>query len=76
MNARRELAPPSDAPAVKEVLVLPPGTYPPGEATPRFDAERFFVELDVHSPAAGSWRMGEALFYGEAVSSTQTLLER
>ncbi|KZV75628.1 class II aaRS and biotin synthetase [Peniophora sp. CONT] len=75
VNTRRELAPPSDAPAFKEVLVLPPGSHPPHEATPRFDVERFFAELGSCSSASG-WRMGDALFYGEAVSSTQTMLDK
>lgn len=75
VNARRELAPPSDAPAIKEVLVLPPGSYPSREATPRFDVERFFEELGTTESTPG-WGMGEALFYGEAVSSTQTMLDK
>lgn len=75
VNVRREIAPPNDTPAAKEVLVLPPGSHPPREATPRFDVQRFFSELGNRSSVSG-WPMGEVLFYGEAVSSTQTMLDK
>lgn len=68
----------SDAPRL--VVVLPPDVLPTRELTPRFDAEKYFAVLaEVRAdPMSGaeSWGVGEALFYGEAVTSTQTMLER
>ena len=66
------------------VVVLPPDELPPRELVPRFDVERYFAVLEgvredreVSTAADGcSWGLGEALFYGEAVTSTQTMLER
>ncbi|KAI9432945.1 class II aaRS and biotin synthetase [Lactarius indigo] len=61
-------------------LVLPPDVLPPQELTPRFDADRYFAVLEQvrgdRASLSGSWGFGEALFYGEAVTSTQTMLER
>ena len=67
-----------DAPRV--VLVLPPDVLPTEELTPRFDVEKYFnvlanVRRDQTSDT-DNWGMGEALFYGEAVTSTQTMLDR
>lgn len=68
----------TDAPRV--VLVLPPTVLPTRELTPRFDAEKYFAVLAEvqgdQASGADSWGVGEALFYGEAVTSTQTMLER
>ena len=66
------------------VVVLPPDELPPRELVPRFDVERYFAVLEgvredreASTAADGcSWGLGEALFYGEAVTSTQTMLER
>jgi biotin--protein ligase len=66
------------------VVVLPPDELPTRELVPRFDVERYFAVLEgvredrEASTAADScsWGLGEALFYGEAVTSTQTMLER
>ncbi len=67
-----------DAPRV--VVVLPPDDLPTGELTPSFDAEKYFKVLaDVRGDResdADNWGVGEALFYGEAVTSTQTMLDR
>lgn len=71
----------SDA-APRLVVVLPPDVLPTGELTPRFDADKYFDVLaevrggDQKTGAEGSWGVGEALFYGEVVTSTQTMLER
>ncbi|KAI9508257.1 class II aaRS and biotin synthetase [Russula earlei] len=66
--------------ALRMVVVLPPDILPTKEFTPSFDAEKYFAVLaEVRGDQAGSadsWGMGEALFYGEAVTSTQTMLER
>lgn len=68
----------SDAPRL--IVVLPPDVLPTGELTPRFDAEKYFAVLSEvrgdQMSGAESWGVGEALFYGEAVTSTQTTLER
>jgi biotin--protein ligase len=67
-----------DAPRV--VLVLPPDVLPIEELTPRFDVGKYFnVLADVRRDQTSdtdNWGMGEALFYGEAVTSTQTMLDR
>jgi biotin--protein ligase len=67
--------------APRVVVVLPPDVLPTGELTPRFNAEKYFAMLgevrgDQVRAADDSWGVGEALFYGEAVTSTQTMLER
>ena len=62
------------------IVVLPPDVLPTAELTPRFDAERYFAVLAEargdQTSSTESWGVGEALFYGEAVTSTQTMLER
>ncbi|KAH9063260.1 class II aaRS and biotin synthetase [Lactarius vividus] len=77
-EARMSTEPATHAPRV--VLVLPPDVLPPQELTPRFDAGRYFAVLEQvrgdQASVSGSWGFGEALFYGEAVTSTQTMLER
>jgi len=68
----------TDAPRV--VIILSPDALPTKELTPRFDAEKYFTMLaevrEGQASNADSWGLGEALFYGEAVTSTQTMLER
>jgi biotin---protein ligase len=73
----------SDAPRI--IVVLPADTLPTCELTPRFDAKKYFAVLaeargehtsGVDNSSSSSWGVGEALFYGEAVTSTQTMLER
>ncbi|KAH8993588.1 class II aaRS and biotin synthetase [Lactarius hatsudake] len=77
-EARMSTEPATHAPRV--VLVLPPDVLPSQELTPRFDAGRYFAILEQvrgnQASVSGSWGFGEALFYGEAVTSTQTMLER
>lgn len=66
--------------APRVVLVLPPDVFPPQELTPRFDAGEFFAVLEevrgTQASESGGWGLGDVLFYGEAVTSTQTMLER
>jgi biotin--protein ligase len=66
--------------ATRVVLVLPPDVLPPQELTPRFDAGGYFAILEEvrgdQASLSGGWGLGEVLFYGEAVTSTQTMLER
>jgi biotin--protein ligase len=68
----------TDAPRL--IVILPPDVLPTGELTPRFDAEKYFSVLAEargdQTSDAETWGVGEALFYGEAVTSTQTMLER
>ena len=68
----------SDAPRL--IVVLPPDVLPTGELTPRFDAEKYYAVLAEvrgdQTSGAECWGVGEALFYGEVVTSTQTMLER
>jgi biotin--protein ligase len=77
-EAKASAADASDAPRL--IIVLPPDVLPTGELTPRFDAEKYFAVLaEVRGDqmsGAESWGVGEVLFYGEAVTSTQTMLER
>jgi biotin---protein ligase len=66
------------------IVVLPPDVLPTGgELTPRFDVDKYFAVLaEVRGDrmnaggAEGGWGVGEALLYGEVVTSTQTMLER
>ena len=68
----------TDVPRI--VVVLPPDVLPARDLTPQFDARKYFdvlasVRGDKVSDA-DNWGMGEALLYGEAVTSTQTMLDR
>jgi biotin---protein ligase len=66
------------------VIVLPPDELPPRALMPRFDVEKYFAVLaeeargdkEAVGTAGSSWGLGEALFYGEAVTSTQTMLDK
>ena len=68
----------ADAPRV--IIVLPPDVLPARELTPQFDARKYFEVLTSvrgdKANDADNWGIGEALFYGEAVTSTQTMLDR
>lgn len=68
----------TDAPRL--IIVLPPDVLPTEELTPRFNAEKYFAVLAEiragKTSSADGWGVGEALFYAEAVTSTQTMLER
>ena len=46
--------------------------------TPLFSPSAFFTALDEfrNKEEAGTWRMGDALLYGEVVTSTQTMLDK
>lgn len=68
----------------KHIVVCRDGALPPTSATPLFDIVLFFAALGSAREAAvlpaqgvgGAWGMGEALIYGEAVTSTQTMLDK
>ncbi|KAA1474395.1 class II aaRS and biotin synthetase [Dentipellis sp. KUC8613] len=69
---------------IKSVIVLPPAVIPSLAVTPKFDLQLYFNNLEKARKAnglpdvsqEGSCGMGEALFYGEAVTSTQTMLDK
>ncbi|KAL1736818.1 hypothetical protein EV714DRAFT_198409 [Schizophyllum commune] len=68
----------------RHIVLCPDGELPPSDLTPNFDLEAFYEALEVArgrseggvSDVTTPWPLGDALIYGEAVTSTQTLLER
>ncbi|KAJ6590965.1 biotin-ligase [Mycena vulgaris] len=66
----------------KHIIVCPDGHLPDHEQTPLFDLGLFFSALsaarkkDGVSEDAQPWAIGDALLYGEAVTSTQTILDK
>ncbi|KAG1752104.1 class II aaRS and biotin synthetase [Suillus lakei] len=80
-----ELVPPNSSPnpKVKHVLVPPKPLTSEDERiyTPQFSPSAFFRATDEFSSGTegaspDSWRIGEALLYGEVVSSTQTMFDK
>ncbi|KAI0320429.1 hypothetical protein OF83DRAFT_1169368 [Amylostereum chailletii] len=80
VSQARDEASDATEPQPRQILLLPAGELPSKAMAPRFDVAKFFDELaaggDVQLSGTHTWGMGEALFYGEAVTSTQTMLER
>ncbi|KDQ50982.1 hypothetical protein JAAARDRAFT_141066 [Jaapia argillacea MUCL 33604] len=67
----------------KHVIAFSQGSLPSPDQTPHFDINRYFDALstarDLEGCAVGELNgigFGEALFYGELVTSTQTLLDK
>ncbi|KAJ7856610.1 biotin-ligase [Mycena leptocephala] len=66
----------------KHIIICPDGQLPDHEQTPLFDIGLFFSALssarkkDEVSEDAEPWGIGDALLYGEAVTSTQTMLDK
>ncbi|KAL1757926.1 hypothetical protein FB107DRAFT_288950 [Schizophyllum commune] len=68
----------------RHIVLCPDGELPPRDLTPNFDPKAFYEALDAARGRSGGgvsdamtpWPLGDALIYGEAVTSTQTLLER
>ena len=66
----------------KHVVVCLDGNLPPPKLTPLFDLKLFYEALSAAHEKEGSactaepWKMGEVLLYGEAVTSTQTMLDK
>jgi len=66
----------------KHVLICRNGLLPSVEQTPLFDTGKFYDELAAARRKAGckdnndAWGMGEVLFYGEVVTSTQTMIDK
>ncbi len=74
----------SEDPAVwqpKHVIVYSNGDLPEDKSTPLFQVKTFFDKLSAARSAEGStksdtWGFGEALLYGEVVTSTQTMIDK
>lgn len=70
------------ADGVSHVVVYKDGSLPSAELTPLFSIKQYYDDLSAarskagNSIVSGSWGCGEVLFYGEAVTSTQTLLDK
>ncbi|TFK32107.1 biotin-protein ligase [Crucibulum laeve] len=66
----------------KQIITCPNGELPSRKDTPIFDLELYFKTLEAARKREGcsyaddSWGLGEALLYGEAVTSTQTMLDK
>ncbi|KAH8829119.1 class II aaRS and biotin synthetase [Flagelloscypha sp. PMI_526] len=62
----------------KHIILTTPGWLPSPKVTPQFDLSLFFGQLSKSksSNASTQWSLGELLLYGEAVTSTQTLLDK
>lgn len=67
---------------IRHVIVYADGTLPAEGVTPLFNVKQFYDDLfaarnkSETSLANGTWGLGDALFYGETVTSTQTLLDK
>ena len=66
----------------KHIVVCLGGSVPPSKLIPLFDLRIFYEALsaahekEASAGTAEPWRMGEVLLYGEAVTSTQTMLDK
>lgn len=68
----------------KHIVLCSNGELPSRELTPLFDLDLFFKSLAIAreqrdlttDSEATSWGVGEALLYGEAITSTQTMLDK
>jgi len=66
----------------KHVILCLGGVLPKKEMTPIFDIALFYKDLEAARDKIGlsktsePWGMGEALLYGEVVTSTQTMLDK
>jgi biotin---protein ligase len=63
----------------KHILVHLDGSFPSKQQTPLFDVDLYFKEISKANENQSStdvWGIGDALLYGEAVTSTQTMLEK
>ncbi|THH27195.1 hypothetical protein EUX98_g6992 [Antrodiella citrinella] len=80
-NAR--LAPSAVDTDTKHIIAFPDGQLPSPEDTPLFNISQYYTDLasvrsKTSSPMSQSdaWGIGEALLYGEVVTSTQTMLDK
>lgn len=63
----------------KHIVVYADGSYPTKNQTSMFDIEMYFEQLAKARGEGGTsepWAIGEVLLYGEAVTSTQTMLDK
>ena len=65
----------------RHIVVYENGTLPPTSLTPHFNVQQYFEDLEAAHQKAGRvvgdpWAVGEAFLYGEAVTSTQTLMDK
>ncbi|KAJ7084019.1 biotin-ligase [Mycena belliarum] len=66
----------------KRIIICPDGQLPDHEQTPLFDLALFFSALSAARKKEGvpedvePWAIGDALLYGEAVTSTQSMLDK
>ncbi|KAF8208185.1 biotin-protein ligase [Mycena galopus ATCC 62051] len=66
----------------KHIVLCPDGQLPAHEQTPMFDIGLFFSAVssarkkEEVSDVTEPWGIGDALLYGEAVTSTQTMLDK
>jgi len=66
----------------KNIIVARDGVLPDRTLTPLFDLKHFYESLSTFrkkedlTTTTDTWGIGEALLYGEAVTSTQTMLDK
>jgi biotin--protein ligase len=63
----------------RRIIIHVDGTFPLKDQTPLFDIEQYFKHLSNAREKRNTndgWGIGEALLYGELVTSTQTMLEK
>ena len=85
MRSSREAANTTSDPSTwqpKHIIVCKDGALPEREVTPLFDIALFYKALaaarnkiDIRKTSQ-PWGVGEALLYGEAITSTQTMLDK
>lgn len=74
--------PPDEPGHSKHIVTCANGQLPDPKLTPLFDFKSYFDALQSDTAQAGHpanawpWHLGEALLYGEVVTSTQTMLDR
>ncbi|KAI0088237.1 hypothetical protein BDY19DRAFT_994153 [Irpex rosettiformis] len=72
----------SQADDVRHVIAYTDGSLPSMDLTPFFSPQVYFSELSSARSKIGqstittNWGFGDAMFYGEAITSTQTLLDK
>jgi biotin--protein ligase len=81
-DARQQVIYPHDDPSTwqpKHVLVCSDGVLPSKSETPMFDLHAFYDALYPQSTLASgaqTWRIGDVLYFGNVVTSTQTMLDK
>jgi biotin--protein ligase len=84
-SSRKNADPAGDTPNphLKHILVCGDGVLPDRQITPLFDLGRLLRNAGysrensgLKSSEEGTWGIGEALLYGEVVTSTQTMFDK